>query len=293
MNLNASEANVLLINLPKVHRTEITQLIKEITSRYGREPIVLSNIHQALQQLRDSEFEYDVVILHQTARDGDVWRLVLNETKEQNRFSELIVVISDNDKSVTASEVIRAGSFAYFEYSFVPDVLLGYIDGARARIQDRKARIHFAGSINHVETLKDISEVLLTELRGIVEWDFATLVLFDQRDYFDPIGESETEKYTSRLVRSLQLHQPDSSNINWKLLRPLRDDQLILEIVSGKRTQRIYPDVKQELGDLWDSRVQSLLTLILGLLCHFTTCNVRLDLLLWMGMKPTSSSSGK
>lgn len=183
--------------------------------------------------------EFDIVLIHLLAPDEkELWRKIYYKTRTHNKFSEVIIVIKSNSEvnKMDPGEVLSSGCFAFFEYKFNPDVLLGYIKSAGEKSESRKNRAVLSREINEAKTLKEISQKIAQNLRELTNYDNITITLFKK-------GRIE-----QGYLRKLLLFETSAININkynsvnWELLRPTKADELIDNILSGSIKKRVFPN---------------------------------------------------
>lgn len=210
------------------------------------------NVIQAVKDQVDFITEPDnfntVILCIQNSHDGDWWQDVINDTKNRDPYSELILeVIGD---SIDPGQVLLAGYFGYFQREYSIDVLIGYIEAAERIIHNRKRRFVVSSELNKsARSVKDAVNEIAVQLKQYLNYDRITIALLSERDYIpadDPVNKA---------VRTLVYYDGyDKAQISWWLLRPLRDDTLIQQLLRGGINQSVFPNVEADLKEHgWDT----------------------------------------
>lgn len=219
----------------------------------------LENIHQDTENI--------ILIFCQCPQDGNIWQRVINDLKSKTPFAEAIYIrvnIANATSRETlhangiATSVLQGGFCAYFEpvskRLFERDILSGYIDAAHQRIVKRRKRYESSEYLTEsTKTVSACAEEILEQLKTLTQYDRASVFLLSERDYItDQNGER-----TDRLIRKrVVIDRPnDAGPIDWHLLRPVKDDELVSKILSGSIKRKLFSDPANdpEIKDLWDS----------------------------------------
>lgn len=186
-------------------------------------------------ELRSKPDTYHVIIVHQASFENELWREVLYVSKLQNKFSEVIVIFGDksNPDRATASEILVSGCFAYFEHSFEPDVLLGYVSASKNYYDERSARLQLSAEINRETDIRAIACQIAERLKPLTNWDGITISLLNRRRMPD---DTPTDNFYRTLLYT------SYKTVNWNLLRPTDRDLLIDKFVKGEISRCVFPD---------------------------------------------------
>lgn len=196
----------------------------------------LSDFRTAIQANPQSQIS--IVILHlNSKKDGEkFWRDINYEVKAQNKFTEVIVIISDEEKkiSISAKDVLSSGCFAFFQYPHEPEVLLGYILAAQDKAKERQNRFLFSETLNISKDLGRVVNVAAEQLKRIVDANNVMLI---------QLKESTNEQgYLPKI-----LYPPNIDLFrSRKILKPSKKYPLIHKILTGKIKRRIFPNPQKD-----------------------------------------------
>lgn len=198
--------------------------------------------------LTDHDKYNTVLLVVQHNEDDDLWRKVVNDAKSRDPYVELILLNLEGSARVSnilhePVDALNSGYYAYFEHPYQHSVLKGYIRAASDRIERRKRRYESSAELNKkADNLGIAAKAILEQLGKLVEYDQATVSLISERGY---IFDRETK--IRRSVRTL-LHQSyGKENINWWLLRPVKDDRVIEAVLTRELKRRVFPNAREDL----------------------------------------------
>lgn len=195
----------------------------------------------------NSPNQITIVILHlNSKRDGEIfWRDIYYEVKAQNKFTEVIVIVSDEEKkiSISAKDVLSSGCFAFFQYPHEPEVLLGYILAAQDKAKERQNRIFFSETLNISKDLSSVVNVVAEQLKELTTADNVMLVYLKE--------SSNKQGYLPKI-----LYPPIDIIGARKKIRPTKNDPLIDNILEGNIKRRIFPHPQsdEEIKHYWSAK---------------------------------------
>ncbi len=249
---------VVVLHSAKLSDTQITKAFEELNlenelSSAPRIPCTKPNANStkitSLDYLSEPDNYNTVILFFQHPDDEELWRVVVNDAKSRDRYVELILIVLGGSLNAT-KEALRGGYYAYFEEQYEPFILAGHINATLEIINYRKNRYGTSRELNkHVDNLGESAQAVLDQIRNLVKYDRATLSLLSERDY---INDKDKDDIIGRSVRTL-LHKVGYDETDWKLHRPVKDDQLIQAVLRGELKRRVFSDAKHELENYgWD-----------------------------------------
>ncbi len=224
---------ILFFDIEKGDRGAASSLLSMLQQRWQVD--VVSYKQTFFKRLKMSSFPYEVILVRQRREHGDLWKSVLLACKDRVPYIDVVVVISDGGDE--AEDVLRIGAYAFFAYGFKEIVLLGYIESAVTRCKQEQFLRKFGTMISSIndnksDATRDTADFILTYIKdeGILEWKKATLALINHRNL--ETDGANVEHLTRTLVAYLGYEE---SSIDFNLLRPIKEDQLMLRVIKGKR----------------------------------------------------------
>lgn len=196
----------------------------------------LSDFRTAIQANPQSQIS--IVILHlNSKKDGEkFWRDINYEVKAQNKFTEVILIVSDEEKkiSISAKDVLSSGCFAFFQYPHEREVLLGYILAAQDKAKERQNRFLFSETLNISKDLGSVVNVAAEQLKRIVDANHVMLIQLKE--------STNGQGYLPKI-----LYPPNIDLFrSRKILKPSKKYPLIHKILTGKITRRIFPNPQKD-----------------------------------------------
>lgn len=203
--------------------------------------------------------ELSIILIHlNSQKDGEkLWRDAYYEVKVRNKFTEVIVIVSDVEKNITitAKDVLSSGCFAFFQYPYEPDVLLGYILAAQDKSKERKDRVYLSQALNISKDLSSVVNVVAEQLKEITSADNVMLVQLKESSN----GQGYLPKILYPLIDIVKAR---------KIIRPTKNDPLIHNILAGNVRRKIFPNPQsdEEIKYYWnvkrrDERIKSWIAL--------------------------------
>jgi GAF domain-containing protein len=212
------------------------------------------NFEEATKLLEAEDREFNVVLVHVHSSDPrDLWRRVYYKTRAYNKYTEVIVIVVDNDEDnrIEAREVLSSGCFAFFQYTFASEVLFGYIEAARLKCEERRIRVDFSRELNEgVTTVEEVAKKVADQLEKLTGYDNITISLLKKR-------RSE-QGYLRKLIYTNLDRSGGTNGIKWHLLKPTNEDALVKRILSNDTIglkRRVFPNPRadEEIKDLFDA----------------------------------------
>lgn len=230
--MDNTQNSILILRTKNSIREEFEETIDQLQNYYGFSCTVCEDFPSAKLTL-DSKHEFNIIIVHLNSLrdDNELWRKTLYESKARNKFSETIVVVEDEDKqdNIKAGDVLSSGCFAFFQYEYNREVLLGYITAALKKSRERRERTDLSHELNKSANIRSVAAIIAYQLEKITSYNNITISLL-----------KESKNNQGFLRKLLFTNSPE--NIQWDLLEPTINDELITTILSGKITRRVFPN---------------------------------------------------
>lgn len=203
--------------------------------------------NELLSLINVEDHGWEVILLRQGMADSTLWSELAIKAKHIDRFIEIIIIVSDDNEGEFAQDVLGDSGFGYFVYSFNPHVLAGYVRAAASKSRDRRQVAEFSEGLKEASALKDVYSAIKRYFQKFIEYDCLTLLLFnDLAQHFKHLGEP------GYITKTLATHDGYSeTRINWKFLKPLKQDPILNEIVRSRRPF-IWSDLTTALPSKWD-----------------------------------------
>ena len=190
-----------------------------------------------------------VVVLYQHPDDKPtLYEEVLHLIKGLDPYAELINVTETKEENYDGSKILLSGYFGHFQPTFMDSVLVAQIRAANFLISSRRARYDASSKLTlKTETVEDISLAIVEEFRKLIDCDDndveVNLVWLSERNYLQ--GDPNRLK---SLVRT-SIFNPENFDYTpskKRLDRPIRNDDLIYDILSDRTKQIVFPDLPEE-----------------------------------------------
>ena len=248
----SQSSNPLLFFYTEKSRTqnkEFDNLLESLRTKKDLNLEECKDYSAAVKLLEADDREYSVVLVHIHSTDRKLWRDLYYKTRANNKYSEVIVIVVDNDEEnkIECGDVLSSGCFAYFQYTFSPEVLFGYIYAAQRKCDERRARTDFSRALN--ENSKSVYKVAqkIAEQLKIINYDNITITLLKKSNRTD-------QGYIRKLVYTNLSRTDEVNGVKWALLKPTGQDVLVGKILSGEIKRRVFPNPRtdDEIKDIFD-----------------------------------------
>lgn len=233
--MNTPKSSILILYTKASKKDKFDETIKIIKEKKDFDCETFEDQNQLNKALKlKTKEELLIVLIHLSAKidGGKLWRDVYYEAKAKNKFTEVIVIVSDDEKetSISAQDVLRSGCYAFFQYPHKPEVLLGYIVAAQDKAKERRNRFIFSETLNISKDLSSVVNVAVEQLKRIVDANNVMLIQLKE--------STNGQGYLPKI-----LYPPNIDLFrSRKILRPSKKYPLIHKILTGGIKRKIFPN---------------------------------------------------
>lgn len=237
--MNTPKSSILILYTKASKKDKFEETIKIIKGKKDFDCEIFEDQNQLNNALKlKTKEELLIVLIHLNAKEAEekLWRNVYYEAKAKNKFTEVIVIVSDDEKeiSISAQDVLSSGCYAFFQYPHKPEVLLGYIVAAQEKAKERRNRFIFSETLNISKDLSSVVNVAAEQLKRIV--DAKNVMLIQLKESTNGQG------YLPKI-----LYPPNIDLFrSRKILRPSKKYPLIHKILTGEIKRRIFPNPQND-----------------------------------------------